>query len=323
MTSPARQGHVGANERNAWSIRDLGELRAVRGGGVEILTPLSASCIEELAGFRPGVDLIDELLRSEHAPYIHERLAVLLAALDPRPTWSVLDYGCGAGASSVVLARLGVGRIVGVDAVNAYAHVWRRRLEECGFPGIGEFVAASDPLRLPFAGDTFDAVVLNGVLEHLLPEERPLVLAEALRLAKRAGFVVVSETPNRLFPRHSHTKLWFSELLPDWMAAPYAAALGLRRDFPRRGRTAQYRTGYRGLSLRQIREALGARGSILPCNESVARMEFTLPRNPLEASAARVRIGRTLWPLIGLLAGLFRTSPCNLAPHLNLVIQKR
>lgn len=56
--------------------------------------------------------------------------------------------------------------------------------------------------------------LLNGVLEHLVPEEREFVLREGARLLRSGGFLAIAETPNRWFPRNSHTKLWFSEILP-------------------------------------------------------------------------------------------------------------
>jgi ubiquinone/menaquinone biosynthesis C-methylase UbiE len=287
-----------------------------------LATPYSADFIERLAAFRPGMELVDELLRSEHPPYIQDRLAVLLAPFPQRQAWRALDFGCGAGASAVVLARLGVGSIVGVDLVNDYAALWRRRLAEAGFPAVGTFVQSGEGFSLPFRDGSFDAVFLNGVLEHLLPEERRSLLHEMFRLLPVGGHLFISETPNRWFPRNSHTKLWFSELLPARLAAAWAARSGVRRDFPRAGRTAQFRTGYRGMSVAQVQGILGAKARLVPADEGVTRFEYVLPRNPLEQSDRRNRLGAILYGLSRGIAALTFRPASHFAPHLNLVFRR-
>lgn len=307
----------------AWTLEESNGQCRIQGGGVTLVTPYSEAFIRDLAVRRPGLDLIDELLRSEHPPYIRDRLELLLAPFSDRPTWRVLDFGCGAGASAVVLARLGIRRIVGIDLVNDYAAIWRRRLREAGFPRVGTFVQSGLGFRLPFRDGSFDAVFLNGVLEHLLPEERQSLLQEGVRLIRGGGHLFISETPNRWFPRNSHTKLWLSEWLPAGAAAQVAARWGHRTDFPRAGRTAQFRTGFRGMSVRQIRRVLGRTAIALPTDDRITQLEFILPRNPLEQSARRTRLGAVLYRLTRWAAGLTGRSVAHLAPHLNLVFQKR
>ena len=188
---------------DSWSLEEIdAKTRRIRGGGVTLDIPYSKELVEQLAVHRPGLDLLDELLRSEHTPYIQDRLALLLEPFPDRADWRALDFGCGAGGSSTVLARLGIGHIIGVDLVNDYAAIWRRRLEEAGYPEVGTFVQAGESLRLPFRDGSFDAVFLNGVLEHLVPEERRDLLAEARRLVRVGGYLFISETPNRWFPRN-------------------------------------------------------------------------------------------------------------------------
>jgi ubiquinone/menaquinone biosynthesis C-methylase UbiE len=306
-----------------WSLEETGgNTRLIRGGGISLKIPYSQEFVENLAERRPGLDLIDELLRSEHAPYIQERLAVLLAPFPERSGWRALDFGCGAGASSVVLARLGIGRIFGVDLVNDYAPLWRQRLAEAGFSGVGTFVQAGESFKLPFRSENFDAVFLNGVLEHLLPEERTALLREALRLVNVGGLLFISETPNRWFPRNSHNKTWFSEWLPLPLAARYVSRFGMRGDFPRSGRTALYRTGFRGLSLRQVRRLLGSEVELIPSDSRVTELEFLLPRTPLDASEGRKRLGSKLWGLVRGLTGVTGIPAAYLSPHLNLVFRK-
>lgn len=202
------------------------------GGGVVLQTRHSRAFIADLARVRPGLDLLDELLRSEHSPYLEARLRIALQEFTDLADWRVLDFGCGPGASSVVLGRLGLRRIVGLDLVNDYAQLWSRRLRESGYVGEATFVQSGAGMRFPFRAGSFDLVLLNGVLEHMLPEERQDLLRSILELVRPGGRVLVTETPNRWFPRNSHTKLWFSEWMPFGVAAALAHRFRIRDDFP-------------------------------------------------------------------------------------------
>jgi SAM-dependent methyltransferase len=304
-------------------IQDQDGRRVVAWGGVRVAVPYSRAFLDALARHRRGRDLLDELLRSEHPPYIHDRLKELLRPHGDVASWRVLDYGCGMGGSSTCLARLGVGRIVGVDLVNDYAGIWRARLAEAGYPGTGTFVQAGDTATLPFREGGFDAVFLNGLVEHLTPEERGRLLKEALRLVRPGGHVFVTETPNRWFPRNSHTKLWASEWLPLGVAARLAARFGPRRDFPTRDRTAIYRTGMRGDSVSGIRRAMGEGAEPVATGDALATMEFLVPRNPLETSARKQRLGPWMLALTRLVSKATGRPVAELAPHLNLAFLKR
>ena len=282
----------------------------------------SRAFLAELARLRPGLDLVDELLRSEHSPYLEARLRIALEPFPERHEWRALDFGCGLGGSSVVLARLGLTRIVGLDLVNDYASLWRRRLAENGFAGVGTFVQSGAGMRFPFRPGTFDFVLLNGVLEHMLPEERRDLLRAILELVRPGGRVLVAETPNRWFPRNSHTKLWFSEWIPFATAAALAHRFRIREDFPRAGRTALYRTGMRGMSAGQVARIVHPLGTVEPTPEAMARLEFTQPRNPLQNPAVRSALGQRLLRAARALAATTRIPLAYLAPHLNVWIRR-
>ena len=100
------------------------------------------------------------------------------------PGTRVLDAGCGDGIESGPWAtRLCV---TGVDYQRAYvAHCAR------AFPA-ASWVRA-DLRRLPFAGASFDLVVMNQVIEHL--EEPREVVAELARALAPGGCLLVA-TPN-------------------------------------------------------------------------------------------------------------------------------
>jgi SAM-dependent methyltransferase len=316
--------HFEAGMRDAapYDVEDIRGGTRLSGGGVVLETPYSRSFLESLAPLRPGLDLIDEILRSEHAPYLEARLRLALLPFPERSSWRVLDFGCGPGASSVVLGRLGIRDLVGLDLVNDYAELWRRRLAESGYAGRATFVQSGSGMHFPFRERSFDLVLLNGVLEHMLPEERRALLGALIDLLRPGGRILVTETPNRWFPRNSHTKLWFSEWVPFPVAAALAYRFRIREDFPRAGRTALYRTGMRGMSPGQILAIVRGNAVIEPTPDAMAALEFTLPRNPLQNPTARSSAGARLLALFRRLAAIAHVPLAWVAPHLNLWIRR-
>jgi SAM-dependent methyltransferase len=75
----------------------------------------------------------------------------------------VLDFGCGHGMASVVLARRGA-VVTGFDLSAGYVAEARRRA--CA-NGVAAAFLQADGERLPFADGAFDAVWGNAVLHHL------------------------------------------------------------------------------------------------------------------------------------------------------------
>lgn len=89
-----------------------------------------------------------------------------------RPAWRrlgplagrrVLDYGCGHGMASVVLARAGA-RVTAFDLSAAYLAEARER---AAANGVTATFLQADGHALPFADASFDAVWGNAVLHHL------------------------------------------------------------------------------------------------------------------------------------------------------------
>lgn len=117
------------------------------------------------------------------------RFGHLVAALDLRPGDRVLDFGCGTGWSTVMLARMGL-EAVGMDISSAALDL-AREAGASGLvpPGVGpprfERFAGD---RLPFEDEWFDAIVVFDAFHHLPNPRRVLeefcrVLAPNSRLA--------------------------------------------------------------------------------------------------------------------------------------------
>jgi len=137
----------------------------------------------------------------------------------------VLDFGCGCGASSVVLARLGA-RVVGVDPSLASLRVARQRICECGLLDRVMFIHVRDSARLPFVSGSFDTVVCYHVLEHIPPSDRSRHLREMWRMLRAKGHLFVA-APNRLWPVEFHTTgLWWVPYMPLRWATRYSKCRG-------------------------------------------------------------------------------------------------
>jgi SAM-dependent methyltransferase len=98
----------------------------------------------------------------------------------------VLDYGCGHGMASVVLARRGA-VVTGIDLSPGYIDEARRRA--AANEVAAEFVPA-DAESLPFADRSFDAVWGCAILHHL---DLRTVGAELHRVLRPAGVAVFCE----------------------------------------------------------------------------------------------------------------------------------
>jgi SAM-dependent methyltransferase len=90
----------------------------------------------------------------------------------------VLDIGTGEGQIARLLVRDGAGLVVGVDPTVAQIQVAHER-------GGGAHYARTDADALPFADNTFDAVVVCLVFEHI-PNHEPAI-AEIARVLEPGG----------------------------------------------------------------------------------------------------------------------------------------
>jgi arsenite methyltransferase len=110
---------------------------------------------------------------------------------DLRPGERVLDLGSGSGTDLFAAAvRVGpTGRVVGRDFTQAQLAKAEHLRSRDGFSNVE---LSDGPIEaLPFADETFDAVISNGVI-NLSPRKAD-VFAEAARVVRRGGRLVVSD----------------------------------------------------------------------------------------------------------------------------------
>lgn len=103
----------------------------------------------------------------------------------------VLDWGCGRGQMTHLLHRLGM-RVESLDYDPSANGVAIRPLER--YEGL-QATFTSDPVHLPYADSTFDAVLSMGVLEHVGDPDASL--DEIARIARPAALLYVYKLPNR------------------------------------------------------------------------------------------------------------------------------
>jgi 2-polyprenyl-3-methyl-5-hydroxy-6-metoxy-1,4-benzoquinol methylase len=281
---------------------------------------------------RGPASVIDEIRRQEDPRYVRACLEVDIAGyVDPQSLkgkrW--LDFGCGGGASTTILARMFPDSpIVGIDLSERSLAIARARGHHFGYRNI-EFLLSPSPDHLPPDLGSFDAILFSAVLEHLLPDERRALLPRLWGLLNPGGVLFIDQTPWRYFPFEGHTtRLPLINYLPDRPAYSYAKSMSSRVGADESWETL-LRRGIRGGSVGEIRRILQSCGG--------SDFEFLTPnrlglrdRVDLWYAGYAVSIANKYpWarPIQAFLRGLFKvvywTTGAAVVPSLSLAIHKR
>jgi SAM-dependent methyltransferase len=123
----------------------------------------------------------------------YERIiSTLFRGMRLAPGMTCVDLGCGTGAFTRRLSKLGL-RLTGVD-------ISPRSIERARAIGEGPEYVVADICDCPLPSDAFDFVTMSGVLHHLTTEDaRVQSQREALRLLKPGGHFL-SYDPNATSP---------------------------------------------------------------------------------------------------------------------------
>ena len=161
----------------------------------------------------------DSLSRYEESDLVAEAIKNQLFAYFAPASFEgkrLLDFGCGDGASTFAMARmlrnteiLGVeldpGRIETANRINSFLKI----------PNI-RFLCSPSGDSLPAEAKEFDFVMLSAVYEHLLPQERKVVMPLIWSAMKPGAAIFVNQTPYRYSPFEAHsTGLWLVNYMPD------------------------------------------------------------------------------------------------------------
>lgn len=224
-----------------------------------------------------------------------ERLAPQIRAFTDLRRQDVLDFGCGTGSTTVVLAEMSPdARLTAIDIDTRGLEIARLRLAHHGFERRVELRAIAPVVRvgdLPFPPASFDFILANGVLEHVVPfAVRPQVVLEMWRLLRPGGLAYVSETPNPLWPVDRHTTgLPFVPWMPPRLARRVAVACGRHRveaDFDARG--------WRGMTYWEVVRPLKRAGLPFEVLNITRAGNRLLPGGALPATSAKRRAATLL-----------------------------
>jgi SAM-dependent methyltransferase len=119
---------------------------------------------------------------------LYERVHYAVAAFQDLQDFTVLDVGCGSGRNSVVFAKSGARRVVGIDFSERMITLARESARQHRVADRCEFLC-DDALTHVFA-EKFDFVVALGVFDYLR-EPEPLLR----RMAKLANHIVIASFP--------------------------------------------------------------------------------------------------------------------------------
>lgn len=109
----------------------------------------------------------------------------------------VVDIGTGRGELVAVAVEHGAARAVGVEYSPAAVALATQTLAARGAPADRVQVLLADARRIPLPDAGADLVTMLDVVEHLAPAELDTVLAEAWRLLRPGGRLLVHTFPTR------------------------------------------------------------------------------------------------------------------------------
>jgi len=208
----------------------------------------------------------DEIRREEDPLYVERAIRhEVLGYVDAEAFRGkrILDFGCGAGASTLVMSRLFPPcELVGVELEERLLRLARLRAEHLGRSTIN-FLLSPSGTALPSGLGEFDYIVLSAVYEHLLPEERKVLLPRIWSRLKPGGVLFINQTPHRYSPIEMHTTgLPLINYLPDALAFAltqrFCKRLNGDEDWP-----AMLRAGIRGATIGEILHVLGGEAALL------------------------------------------------------------
>lgn len=140
-----------------------------------------------------------EVFRESKGALLDERLQIMLELVQVKPEMRILDVGCGRGELVRHLSSMGA-RVWGLDFS---AHALKMSKNTIGQGDekrpLPAGLCRGNCTHLPFAGGTFDRVILSDILEHLGPRDLAQTIEEVRRVIKSSGKVIFHTFPNRWF----------------------------------------------------------------------------------------------------------------------------
>lgn len=131
-----------------------------------------------------------------------------------RENAEILDLCCGTMANSIPIARRHKNaQITGIDISEKMLQVADKKLKKNAIQNV--FIKCADATDTSLKSDSFDYIIIGLVLHELSPELQKQILAEAHRLLKNDGLLIVMEweKPKRFRQKVKYVPLYVSEQL--------------------------------------------------------------------------------------------------------------
>lgn len=200
---------------------------------LEYETKYNIELIKKIIEVKGAAWVCNEIMRDESPEYISNILAYDILSYIAEENFrgkKILDFGCGCGASTLILSRMfPESTIVGVEYVKEFLEICELRKKFYGYDNLSFKVSPSSE-TLPENLGSFDYILLSGVFEHLLSNERNDLFPKIWNKLNHGGIMFLNGTPHRYFPIEMHTTngLPFINYLPESVALPYARNLSKR-----------------------------------------------------------------------------------------------
>ena len=225
----------------------------------EIVTKYPMDLIEKIFDYKSSCWVIDEIKRDESPNYVFRALKYGLFSFIKEINFEnkvLLDFGCGSGASSVILGRkIKNLEIIGIELNKKLLEIAEMRKKYYSLNENVSFIASEDPESLPI-NNPVDFILLSAVYEHLLPNERKKILKMCWQLLKKDGVIFINQTPNRWVVYENHTtNLFLINYLPDklcyWVSKHFS-----KRNLKKFSWNQLLRMGIRGATENEIKNII-------------------------------------------------------------------
>jgi SAM-dependent methyltransferase len=143
------------------------------------------------------------------------RFGHLMAGLTPGPGSRILDFGCGTGWTSIMLAQTGA-EVVGVDISDSALKIASENAQRVALPANASITFQNyDGMHLPFENESFNLAIIFEAFHHL-PNQKTILseLNRVLWKHGRLGFAEPDTPMLKVLPKKRNTeslnRIWMS-----------------------------------------------------------------------------------------------------------------